>query len=68
MIERRKILALPLIIGFASYFGGCETLGIADRQPSASLRTDSAEIGVHKSGNAYLAKIGFLYVNTTSQQ
>ena len=68
MIERRKNLALLVIVGSVSYSGACETLGIADRQLSASLRTDSAEIGVHKSGNAYLAKIGFLYVNTTSQQ
>jgi hypothetical protein len=37
-----------------------------DRPLTASLHTDSAEIGVSFRPPGYFAKIGFVYVNTTS--
>ena len=67
MIERRKALTVLLTVGFIPYASACERLGLYDWQLSASLRTDSTQIGAHKSGYGYFARIGFLYANTTSQ-
>ena len=63
----RQVAALLLTSGLVSYLGACRTVDLAGRAPTASLSTDSTEIGVHKSGSVYLAKIGFTYVNTTSK-
>ena len=63
---RRKALTVILTVGLVTYAGACETLGLSTRPLTASLRTDSAEIGVHMSGFTYLGTIGFVYVNTTS--
>lgn len=49
-----------------SYLVACQTLSPYSRPLTASLRTDSAEIGVHFRPPAYVAKIGFVYVNTTA--
>jgi hypothetical protein len=62
----RKALTVILTMGLITYAGACETLGLSSPPLTASLRTDSAEIGVHMSGFTYLGKIGFVYVNTTS--
>jgi len=45
----------------------CGPLNLSREAPTASLRTDSAEVGVHRSGFAYVANIGFTYVNTTDK-
>ena len=45
----------------------CATLNPSREAPTASLRADSAEVGVHRSDFAYIAKIGFTYVNTTAK-
>jgi hypothetical protein len=66
MNVRRRVLAVILTVGLVTYAGACETLGLSRPPLTASLRTDSAEIGVHMSGFTYLGKIGFVYVNTTS--
>ena len=67
MNMRRRALAMILTVGLGTYAGACHTLGLSGPPLTASLRTDSAEIGVHMSGFTYLAKIGFVYVNTTSE-
>ena len=67
MNARRKALIVLLTVGFVTYAGACETLGLSRPPLTASLRTDSAEIGVHLTEYTYHAKIGFVYVNTTSE-
>jgi hypothetical protein len=64
-----KRIALPVVSAVCSlvYLAACQTLGPSKRPLSASLRTDSAQIGVRHSGIAYLAKIGFVYTNTTAK-
>lgn len=64
-----KRIALPIVLAVWSllYLVACETLSPFRRSLSASLRTDSAQIGVRHSGFAYAAKIGFLYTNTTAK-
>ena len=49
-----------------SFLPACHNLIPSDRPLSALLRTDSSEIGVRFNGNAYHAKIGFVYVNNTT--
>lgn len=39
--------------------------GLSDPQLTASLRTDSTQIGVQATDLSYSAKIGFVYINTT---
>jgi len=67
MIEPRQVFIPLLTVSFLSYTLACETLGVSRRPLTASLRTDSAEIGVQLSEYTYHAKIGFVYVNTTSE-
>ena len=62
LISPRKGLAALLIIGSLV---ACGSLGPSERPPTASLRTDAAEIRVHRSGFAYVADIAFVYTNTT---
>lgn len=62
MVPYRSLVA----IGFFVSLGACQTLGPSELPLTASLQTDSAEIGVHHSGFAYGAEIGFVYTNTTS--
>jgi len=54
-----------LLLLAAALLGGCEQLSRLRPHLTASLRTDSAEIGVHLAGNSYYAQIGFVFVNTT---
>jgi hypothetical protein len=66
MVNRhRKSLTTLIAIGTLVYVVGCETLAPSARSLTASLRTDSTQIGVHRSGFAYIANIGFVYTNTT---
>ncbi len=67
VITKRKALATLLAVWPLVCLVGCETLSPFRRPLSASLHTDSAEIGVRHSGFAYVAKIGFLYTNTTAK-
>jgi hypothetical protein len=57
--------ATVLIVAL-SYMPGCETLNPLRRPLTASLRTDSTEIGVRFRSGAYFAKIGYVYTNTTA--
>ena len=63
----RKGLTALIAIGTLVYVVGCETLAPSTRPLTASLRTDSTEIGAHRSGFYYLANIGFVYTNTTAK-
>lgn len=49
----------------SSLIVGCATFDPTRGPLTASLRTDSAEIGVEFRSRAYVAKIGFVYTNTT---
>lgn len=66
MVTRARFVATLLVAGVLSLLA-CESLGRLRGPAAASLRTDSAEVGVHRSGFAYIAKIGFVYVNTTAK-
>ena len=54
------------VIAVALFLGTCRTLQRSRAPLHAELRTDSTEIGVHFGGELYLAKIGFVFVNTTA--
>ncbi|MDQ6873284.1 MAG: hypothetical protein M3037_14975 [Gemmatimonadota bacterium] len=62
MADHRRVLAIGVFV----CLGACQTLGPSEPPLTASLRTDSAEIGVRHSGIGYGADIGFVYTNTTS--
>jgi hypothetical protein len=66
-IRQRNGLATLLTIGSVAYLVACQIVSPSLRPLSASLRTDSAQIGVHRSGFGYIADIGFVYTNTTAQ-
>jgi hypothetical protein len=55
-----------LAIGAIALLGACQTLG-SSSEATASLRTDSVQVVLHRSGVNYLADIGFLYTNTTTK-
>ena len=57
--------AISVTVCLASLMA-CETLKPLRRPLTASLRTDSAEIGVQFRPPVYVAKIGFVFVNTTA--
>lgn len=61
---KQRILAATLILGLISPLA-CQTVARSKKPLLASLRTDSTEIGVEFRGNAYVADIGFVYVNET---
>ena len=63
----RKVLTTLMAIGTLGYVVGCETLAPSPRPLTSTLRTDSTEIGVHRSGFYYFANIGFVYTNTTAK-
>lgn len=65
VIRQRKALATLLAVASLVYLVACRTLDSPERV-SASLRTDSTQIAVHRSGFAYIADIGFVYTNTTA--
>lgn len=68
MLNRhRKNLTTLMAIGSLGCFVGCHTLAPSARPLTAALRTDSTEIGAHRSGFYYLANIGFVYTNTTAK-
>jgi hypothetical protein len=48
-----------------SFLAACQTLGVSAPPLTASLRTDSTQVTVHRSGFNYAATIGFAYTNTT---
>lgn len=50
-------------LGFSA--GACDPSRLAHPELTASLRADSAEIGVRSSELGFSAKIGFVYTNTT---
>lgn len=59
--------ATLLAIGSLACFGACQTLRPSKPPLTASLRTDSAQIGVRHGGFQYHANIGFVYTNTTAK-
>jgi hypothetical protein len=62
MGHRTTVIAIMLAL---IYQVACASLS-GNREPlSASLHTDSTEIGVHFRGNAYVARIGFVFTNNT---
>ena len=61
-----RVALATFLIGPLSYLAACESLNPLRRPLTASLRTDSAEIGVQFRPPVYVAEIGFVYVNTTS--
>lgn len=63
-LVRRSPVILVLIV--ALVLATCRTLQRTRSPLHAELRTDSTEIGVHFGGVAYMAKIGFVFVNTTT--
>lgn len=65
LIGRRAAFATVLPVLSVSYLLACQTLRPYSRPLHASLRTDSAEFGVRLADSVYMAKIGFVYVNTT---
>ena len=58
--------AILVAVGSLVCLGAGQTLGPSRRPLTASLRTDSAEIGVRHGGFQYHANIGFTYTNTTA--
>ena len=59
-------LATLLAVGSLVCLGACQTLRPSKPPLTASLRTDSAQIGVRHGGFQYHANIGFVYTNTTA--
>ena len=66
MVALRGLAAL-LSIGSLAYLVACETLKPLNRPLTASLRVDSTEIQVRRSGLAYVANIPFVFTNTTAR-
>lgn len=62
-MTRRSPVILVLIV--AGSLATCRTLQRSQSPLHAELRTDSTQIGVHFGGELYIAKIGFVFVNTT---
>ncbi len=54
-----------LAIGSLAYLGACQTLRPSRPPLTASLRTDSSQIGVRHGGFTYRADIGLVFTNTT---
>ena len=54
-----------LAMGSLAYFGACQTLRPSNPPLTASLRTDSAQIGVRHGSFTYKAEIGLVFTNTT---
>jgi hypothetical protein len=67
VIAKRKALAAILVMGAPICLVACQTLGFSRKPLTASLRTDSAQVAVHRSGIGYIANIGFAYTNTTDK-
>ena len=63
----RNRLTILLAIGALVYLAGCQTLAPSTRPLTASLRTDSTQIGVRRAGFGYMADIGFIFTNTTTK-
>jgi hypothetical protein len=53
-------------VAVAVLFATCRTLQRSRAPLDAELRTDSSEVGVHFGGEVYVAKIGFVFRNTTA--
>jgi hypothetical protein len=62
-----KLFTVLLTIGSLQSLVACQTLVPSRRPASVLLRTDSTVIGAHHSGFYYIAKIGFILVNTTPE-
>lgn len=67
MTKRPSAGATLMTFGLLSWIVACQTLVRSNHPTAASLRTDSAEVGVRFNGKAYSAKIGFVYVNNTDK-
>lgn len=63
---RQRPFPTLLILAALVYLVGCQSLGRSKQPLSASLRTDSTEIGVRHVQSAYVANIGFVFTNTTT--
>ncbi len=61
MTKRPSAGATLMTFGLLSWIVACQTLVRSNDPTAASLRTDSAEVGVRFNGKAYSAKIGFVY-------
>jgi hypothetical protein len=48
-----------------AWMAACQTVAHSDDPLTASLKTDSAQVSVHRSGVSYIADIGYTYTNTT---
>jgi hypothetical protein len=66
VIGRDGVVVTLFVAGTFSLLA-CAPLNPFREPPTASLRADSGEVGVHRSGFAYIAKIGFTYINTTAK-
>jgi len=59
-----RVAALFVLLPLA-YLAGCQSLRSSPEPLHAPIVTDSSEISVSFRGNAYVAKIGFTFTNTT---
>ena len=57
---------IVVVIAMALFLATCRTLQRVRGPLHAELRTDSTDIGVRFGGEVYVAKIGFVLVNTTA--
>jgi len=57
---------VAVVIAVALAMATCRTIQQPPALIRAELRTDSTEIGVRFTGQYYLAKIGFVFVNSTA--
>ena len=59
--------SVPLLaVGSLAYLGACQALHLSKPPLTASLRTDSGQIGVRHGGFTYRADIGLVFTNTTA--
>jgi hypothetical protein len=65
-VSIRKKFAALLAVGSLACVGACQTLRPSKPPLTASLRTDSAQIGVRHGGSEYRADIGLVFTNTTA--
>jgi hypothetical protein len=64
---RTKSTGVAAVVSVVALLAGCQTLQPLESTMTASLRTDSAVVGVHHGSYEYFAKIGFVFTNTTSK-
>lgn len=64
-MKRIMFVVFPVAVGLAFSVEACDPSHLFRPELTASLRTDSTEIGVRSNEIGYNAKIGFIYANTT---